>query len=58
MPTADPEELFAPFVSQKKDGLGMGLTITRTIVEAHDGKVWGEVNVPLGATFIVRIPAA
>lgn len=56
--TSDPEELFAPFVSRKPDGLGMGLTISRTIVEAHDGKVWGEPNVPHGATFIVRIPAA
>ena len=56
LPTGDPEELFAPFVSRKQDGLGMGLTISRTIVEAHGGSLAAEPNSPSGAVIRVRLP--
>lgn len=52
-PGVDPAKLaslFRPFFSTKKDGLGMGLSISKTIVEAHGGRIWAE-NGPAGAVF-------
>lgn len=56
LPTDDPEELFAPFVSRRADGLGMGLAISRSIAEAHDGRIWGENHPEGGAVFRLRLP--
>jgi PAS domain S-box-containing protein len=56
LPTDDIEDLFTPFVSRRADGLGMGLAICRSIVEAHDGQLWGENNPGGGAAFRVRLP--
>ena len=56
LPTGDLEDLFAPFVSRRADGLGMGLAISRSIVEAHDGRLWGEDGPDGGAVFRVRLP--
>jgi signal transduction histidine kinase len=50
-------KLFEPFQSTKKDGLGIGLSITRSIVEAHGGRVWAENNHDAGATFHVSLRA-
>jgi two-component system sensor kinase FixL len=58
LPTDDPEELFAPFVSHRPGGLGMGLAITRTIVEAHGGRVHGASDPAGGAVFTVSLPCA
>ncbi len=58
LPTPDPEELFAPFVTRRTDGLGMGLAIARSIAEAHDGRVWAEDHPDGGAVFRLRLPGA
>ncbi len=58
LPTRDPEELFQPFVSRRPGGLGMGLAISRSIVEAHDGQIVGEDDPEGGARFTMRLPLA
>ena len=50
------EEIFAPFFSTKAEGMGLGLPIARTIVEAHGGQIWGENRPGGGAVFRVRLP--
>ncbi|HET7085424.1 MAG TPA: two-component regulator propeller domain-containing protein [Rhizomicrobium sp.] len=58
-PGLDPEKLeriFQPFYTSKDTGLGMGLSICRTIIEAHDGKLWAAANPPRGAMFEFTLP--
>jgi two-component system, LuxR family, sensor kinase FixL len=50
-------ELFKPFVTTKRDGLGLGLSISHTIVAAHGGRLWAENNTDMGATIHCVIPA-
>ncbi len=45
------EQLFQPFVTTKRQGMGVGLSISRTIVEAHSGRIWVEPNPAGGTTF-------
>jgi C4-dicarboxylate-specific signal transduction histidine kinase len=51
-------ELFAPFVTTKPDGVGIGLSVSRTIVEAHGGRIWAEPNPGGGMVFRLTLPAA
>jgi two-component system sensor kinase FixL len=52
----DLERVFQPFYTTKRDGLGMGLSISRTIIEAHGGRLWAENNPGRGATFCFTVP--
>ncbi|MGF6935711.1 PAS domain S-box-containing protein [Paraburkholderia sp. UCT70] len=55
--TADSaEHVFAPFYTTKPTGLGMGLSICRSIIEAHGGRLWASANVPRGAVFQFTVP--
>jgi two-component system sensor kinase FixL len=51
-------KVFESFFSTKRSGMGLGLSITRTIVEAHGGRVWVESNPEDGTVFQVELPLA
>ncbi|MBV8278075.1 MAG: GHKL domain-containing protein, partial [Verrucomicrobia bacterium] len=52
------ERLFDAFYTTKPNGLGMGLSISRSIVKAHRGRLWAMPNMPKGAIFQFTLPVA
>ncbi len=53
----DRERLFQPFFTTKRNGLGLGLSISKSIVDAHAGRIWAESNRGGGTIFHVEMPA-
>jgi two-component system, LuxR family, sensor kinase FixL len=58
LPADEIERVFEPFVTTKSHGLGLGLTVCRTIISAHGGRLWATNNSDRGATFHFELPAA
>jgi PAS domain S-box-containing protein len=52
------DQVFAPFYTTKTSGIGMGLSICRSIIAAHGGRLWAETNQPRGAIFEFTLPAS
>jgi PAS domain S-box-containing protein len=57
IPAENADRLFNAFFTTKSSGMGMGLSICRSIMEAHDGRLWATANVPHGTTFQFTLPA-
>jgi PAS domain S-box-containing protein len=58
LPPATLEHLFDAFYTTKSGGMGIGLSICRSIIEAHGGRVWATSNAPRGAVFQLNLPCA
>ena len=58
LPESELQRMFDHFVTSKPGGLGMGLAISRSIVEAHDGRIWATRNQDRGLTLHIELPAA
>jgi PAS domain S-box-containing protein len=52
------ERIFEPFFTTKPEGLGIGLSICRSIIEAHGGRLWAAENSPCGCVFCFTVPAS
>jgi signal transduction histidine kinase len=52
------EQVFEAFYTTKAEGMGIGLSISRSIIRAHGGRLWASPNTPHGAVFQFSLPAA
>jgi signal transduction histidine kinase len=57
LPSESPGSLFDAFYTTKSGGMGIGLFVSRSIVERHQGRLWTEPNDGPGATFLFSIPS-
>jgi len=56
IPPDDLERVFSPFVTSKRDGMGLGLAVCKTIIEAHHGRLWASNNADMGASLHFWLP--
>jgi signal transduction histidine kinase len=56
LPSQEVEQIFSAFFTTKPQGSGMGLAISRSIVESHSGRLWASTNYGKGATFHFTLP--
>jgi len=57
LPPQQAEQIFNAFFSTKPHGTGMGLRISRSILESHGGRLWADNNSPCGASFYFALPS-
>jgi signal transduction histidine kinase len=58
LPVQQADQIFNAFFTTKFHGTGMGLSISRSIVESHSGRLWADDNSPHGANFHIVLPSA
>jgi signal transduction histidine kinase len=58
LPELESDQIFNAFFTTKPEGTGMGLRISRSIIESHGGRLWAAANSPRGATFHLTLPDA